>query len=85
MATITFDTLQLVEQLRSAGIPQDQAEPVVKVIAKSQGNLVTSDHFDAKLESSLAPLRTDLVVLKWLMGLMIAGVMSLVLNTPRNH
>jgi len=81
MSTITIDTLQLVEQLRSAGIPQEQAEAVVRVIAKSQDSLVTSDHFDAKLESALAPLRTDLVVLKWMMGLMLAGVMSLVLKT----
>lgn len=42
---------------------------------------MTSDHFVAKLDSALAPLRTDLVVLKWTMGLMIAGVMSLVLRT----
>ena len=81
MATVTFDTLQLVEQLRTAGIPQEQAEAVVRVIARSQDNLVTKDHFDSKLESSLAPLRTDLTVLKWMMGLMIAGVMSLVLKT----
>jgi hypothetical protein len=36
MATVTFDTLQLVEQLRTAGIPQEQAEAVVRVIAKSR-------------------------------------------------
>lgn len=77
MATITFDTLQLVEQLRTAGIPQDQAEAVVKVIAKSQDNLVTQQG----LETALVPLKTDLAVLKWMMGLMIAGVMSLVLKT----
>ena len=33
MATVSFDTLQLVEQLRTAGIPQEQAEAVVRVIA----------------------------------------------------
>jgi len=80
MTTITVDTLQLVEQLRSAGIPQEQAEAVVRVIAKSQDSLVTKDHLDSKLESSLAPLRTDLAVLKWMMGLVMAGVMSLVLK-----
>lgn len=83
MTTITFDTLQLVEQLRSAGIPQEQeqAEAVVRVIAKSQDSLVTKNYLDHKLESSLAPLRTDLAVLKWMMGLVMAGVMSLVLKT----
>jgi hypothetical protein len=77
MATITIDTLQLVKQLCTAGIPQEQAEAVVKVIAKSQDNLVTQQG----LEAALAPLKTDLAVLKWMMGLMIAGVMSLVLKT----
>ena len=77
MSTITLDTQQLVEQLRSAGIPQEQAEAVVKVIAKSQDSLVTQ----MGLEAALVPLRTDLAVLKWMMGLMIAGVMSLVLKT----
>ncbi|MBV5299645.1 MAG: DUF1640 domain-containing protein [Rhodoferax sp.] len=81
MTTITFDTLQLVEQLRSAGIPQEQAEAVVRVIAKSQDSLVTQHYLDHKLESSLAPLRTDLAVLKWMMGLAMAGVMSLVLKS----
>lgn len=80
MSTITFDTLQLVEQLRSAGISQEQAEAVVKVIAKSQDSLVTVDYFDRKQESALAPLRTDLAVLKWIMGVVAAGVMSLVLK-----
>ena len=29
MATITFDTLELVDKLKTAGIPQEQAEVVV--------------------------------------------------------
>jgi len=54
---------------------------VVRVIAKSQDSLVTQDHLDRKLVSSLAPLLTDLAVLKWMMGLVMAGVMSLVLKS----
>ena len=42
---------------------------------------MTNNHLDSKVESSFAPLRTDLAVLKWMMGLMLAGVMSLVLKT----
>ena len=81
MSTVTFDTLQLVEQLRLAGIPQEQAEAVVRVIAKSQDSLVTTNHFDSKLAATVAPLQTDLAVLKWMMGLIGAGVMSLVLKS----
>jgi hypothetical protein len=36
MSTITFDTLQLVEQLRTAGIPQEQAEAVVRALPKAK-------------------------------------------------
>jgi hypothetical protein len=33
------------------------------------------------LETSLMPLRTDLAVLKWMMGVLLAGVIALVLKT----
>lgn len=32
------------------------------------------------LEQAFAPLRTDLTVLKWMMGFLLAGVMSLILK-----
>jgi hypothetical protein len=77
MTTITFDTLELVDKLKNAGIPQEQAEAVVRVIADAQNKLVTKDD----LEIALSPLKTDLAVLKWMIGILIAGVMSLVLKT----
>jgi hypothetical protein len=76
MTTITFDTLELVSKLKSAGIPQEQAEAVVRVIAESQSRLTTKDD----LELSLAPVKTDLAVLKWMLGVLLAGVISLVLK-----
>ena len=77
MTTITFDTLELVDKLKNAGIPQEQAEAVVRVIADAQNKLVTKDD----LEIALSPLKTDLAVLKWMIGILIAGVLSLVLKT----
>jgi hypothetical protein len=77
MTTITFDTLELVDKLKTAGIPQEQAEAVVRVIADAQHRLVTKDD----LEIALSPLKTDLAVLKWMMGILIAGVMSIVIKT----
>lgn len=41
---------------------------------------ITKEYLDAKLQQELAPLRTDLVVIKWMIGLMLAGVISLVLK-----
>ena len=77
MTTITFDSLELVDKLKSAGIPQEQAEAVVRVIADAQHRLVTKDD----LEIALSPLKTDLAVLKWMIGILIAGVMSIVIKT----
>jgi hypothetical protein len=77
MTLITFDTLQLIDKLKSAGIPAEQAEAVVRTIAEAQSQLVTKDD----LEIALAPVKTDLAVLKWMMGMLIAGVMSLVIKS----
>jgi hypothetical protein len=76
MTTITFDTLELVDKLKSAGIPQEQAEAVVRVIAEAQEELVTKSYLDIKL----APIFTDLAILKWMLGVLLAGVLSLVLK-----
>jgi hypothetical protein len=80
MTTITFDTLQLVDKLKAAGLPPEQAEAVVRAIGEAQEELVTKAYLDYTLERTLAPLRTDLTVLKWMMGVLLAGVMSLILK-----
>lgn len=76
MTTVTFDTLKLVDKLKAAGIPQEQAEAVVRVIAEAQAELVTKAYLDNKLP----PILTDLAVLKWMIGVLLAGVLSLVLK-----
>lgn len=48
----------------------------MRVIAEAQTRLVTKDD----LEISLAPVKTDLAVLKWMLGVLLAGVMSLLLK-----
>ncbi|MCL7419489.1 MAG: CCDC90 family protein [Methylobacter sp.] len=80
MTTVTFDTLELVDKLKSAGIPQAQAEAVVRVISEAQESLITRDHLDSRLDRATAPIHTDLAVLKWMMGAVLAGVLSLVLK-----
>jgi hypothetical protein len=68
MPTVTFDTLDATRRLRDAGFDEKQAETVVRVLAESQGDLVTK----RDLEISLAPLKSDLAVLKWSTGVVIA-------------
>ena len=58
MSTITFDTQELVRELRT--------------IVKSHAELVTK----ADLQIELAPIKADFLVLKWMMGVLIAVALS---------
>ncbi len=92
MTTITFDTLKFANKLKSAGVPEKQAEAEAEAISEvlevNLKDLVTKEYLDAKFQQELAPIRTDLAVLKadsvtikWMMGIIIAGVMSIVIKT----
>jgi len=39
MATVTFDTLELVDKLKTAGFAPEQAEAVVRAIGTAQDDL----------------------------------------------
>jgi hypothetical protein len=80
MATSSFDTYKLVDRLRAAGFNDQQAEAVVRVLAESQETLVTRDYLDLKLEQGLSPIRAELLVVKWMLGVLLAGVLSLILK-----
>ena len=67
MATVTFDTLELVDRLKTAGFEPDQAEAVVRVIAKSHEELVTK----RDLQIELAPI-------KWGVAVTVGGVVALI-------
>lgn len=71
MSTITFDTHDLVSKLQQAGFDERQAEAVVRVVASAQGELVTRDYLDLKLEKEFSPIRAELLVIKWMMGALI--------------
>jgi hypothetical protein len=89
MTTVTFDTLELVDKLKTAGISQEQAEAVVRVvIAEAQDKLVTTDELKSALDTAFASVKIDLAVLKaeatfnkWMLGFIMAGVLSIVVKT----
>lgn len=76
-----FDTFKLVDRLKAAGFASEQAEAIVRIISEAQDDLVTRKD----LQIELAPVRTDSAVLKWMMGVLLAGVMSLILKAFTVH
>jgi len=96
VATITFDTLKFVEKLKAAGIPEAQAkaesEALQVVLAEAlDSQLATKndlikldrrlDGLDAKIDRMDTRISGELTLLKWMMGILIAGVMSIVIKT----
>lgn len=87
MTTITFDTLELVDKLKTAGIPQAQAEAVVRVIAEAQNGLVTKhdlteakNEIKADMNVRFERIDGELKLNRWMLGVLLAGVISLVLK-----
>ncbi|MBF0262783.1 MAG: DUF1640 domain-containing protein [Magnetococcales bacterium] len=74
MATVTFDTLELVDRLKAVGFQAAQAEEVIYVIAKAQDELVTK----RDLQIELAPL-------KWGMAITVGGIVTIILKTFFPH
>lgn len=85
MATVTFDTLKFVEKLRAAGVPEPQAKAQAEVLASALSEamhlqLATKDDI-RDVRSDIARVERDLFVLKWMMGLMLGGIMAIILKT----
>ena len=79
MATITFDTHELVNELECSGFTRQQSETVVSVLKKSQGELVTKADLHQEIESLKNVTKTDLLelkvdIVKWVGALMLAQV-----------
>lgn len=80
MSTITFNTLKFSQRLEKAGIPREhaiaEAEALAEVFESGTQELVTK----SELERQLAPIRTELAVMKWMIGLSLAlstGILAL--------
>jgi len=77
MSTVTFDTQELVRELRTSGLPQEQAEAVVRTIVKSHSDLATKLDIDTRLAE------TKLELIKWIVGLILGQTALLLTVLPK--
>lgn len=78
MASVTFDTHKFVRKLREAGFEERQAEAITEALSSANESVELVTKSD--LHAELAPLKAELLVVKWMLGLLLAGVASLVLK-----
>jgi hypothetical protein len=78
MTTITFDTLKFVHRLRDAGIPESQAEAIAEAFKEASGEAEVATKRD--VERPELKFDAEMRLVKWMLGLLLAGVMSLILK-----
>lgn len=88
MAIVTFDTHAFIKQLKEAGFEEAQAEALSEAFKKAQtahlAELATKHdlkELELKVDNKLESINGELRLLKWMMGVILAGVVSLVLKT----
>jgi hypothetical protein len=74
MTTITFDTLAFVKRLKAAGMPEPQAEAMSDVIKESQAASIA----DLATKTDIARLEGQITLLRWMLGFVLAGIVSIV-------
>jgi len=80
MAAVTFDTLKFSKRLEEAGVPQAQAESQAQALAEVLDARLSELATKQDLQLELAPLRSELTLVKWMLGILIAGVLPLVIK-----
>ena len=74
MATTAIDTLRYARRLKAAGVPGDQAEEMAEALgAELVENLATK----ADLDAAVTKLEGTLLLLKWMVGFILAFVVAI--------
>lgn len=86
MSVITFDTHKFVRRRKEAGVPEQQAEALSDAFrdAQSEAELATKQDIEL-LKRDIKELETkifgELTLLKWMLGLLLGGVLTLILRS----
>lgn len=91
MAATAFDTLGAARSLKAAGLKAENAEAVAGVMGKSLNQLVSVEHFDARIDSIRTELRAEIMRAQFVsVGIIIASmalmmtILGIILTAPRS-
>jgi hypothetical protein len=85
MTAITFDTLKFVEKLKAAGVPEAHAKAEAEALVEALGTAEVAtrrdiEKLDAGISNRFERLDGELKLNRWMLGILMAGVMSLILK-----
>jgi len=93
MTAMTFDALKYAERLEAGGVPPQQARAEAQALAEVLSSAAVAsardlERLEAKIDllrSDFGLLRSDLsgkfTLLQWMLGLLLAGVASIVIKS----
>lgn len=67
--------IEIYDALKIAGVPDDKATAAAKAVA----DIGQEDRLD-RIEKEITEIKGDIKVIKWMLGVIIAGVASLILK-----
>jgi hypothetical protein len=85
MNTISLDTYAVVKRLTAAGLDEKQAEVIVNTIHDVREADVKSLATKSDLRELELKLSGEMTLLKWMLGLVIAGIIALILKSYFPH
>ena len=77
MSTITFDTLKFVEKLKAGGVPEAQAKAEAEALVSAFSEAMESQ---LATKSDINRIEKELVVLKWMTGIVMGGILALIMK-----
>lgn len=84
MASITFDTHEFVKKLKSAVFSESQAEAVAEAqrdsLAQALDSQLATKADISRLELKLIEHEGEFKLIKWMLGIILGGVIALVLK-----
>ncbi len=89
MAALVFNTHSFVKRLTAAGMPEPQAE----ILADEQAQLIDSRlvtkadirEAEQRIDNKLEKISGEMVLIKWTLGIIIAGIIAIVMKTYFPH
>ena len=80
MSVTTFDTLKFVKRLRTTGMAEEQAEALSEAFIEAQKANIENLATKTDLKELELRINAQLLLLKWMMGFILAGIVSLILK-----
>ena len=82
---ITFDTHQFIKSLKTAGFEENQAEALAEALKNVQQLSVENLATKSDVKELEMKLSAEINLLKWMLGFVLAGILSLIAKAFFSH